>query len=49
MQQSKADSCMFRKVVGGEVALIAYVYVDDILLGVTAKDNGPFIYLRRNY
>ena len=40
MDQSKADSCVFRKVVDGEVTLIACVHVDD--LAVTAKDKETF-------
>ena len=35
MEQSKADPCVFRKVVDGEVTLIVSVYVDD--LAETAK------------
>ena len=38
MEQSKADPCMSRKVVDGEVTLIVCVHVDD--LAVTAKDKG---------
>ena len=37
IEQSKADPCVFRKVVDGEVTLIVSVHVDD--LAVTAKDK----------
>ena len=40
MDQSKADPCVFRKVVDGEVTLILYVHADD--LAVTAKDKDTF-------
>ena len=40
MEQSKADPCVFRKVVDGEVTLIVCVHVDD--LAVTAKDKKTF-------
>ena len=40
MEQSKADPCVFRKVVDEEVTLIACVHVDD--LAVTAKDKKTF-------
>ena len=40
MGQSKADPCVFRKVVNGEVTLNVCVHVDD--LAVTAKDNKTF-------
>ena len=36
MEQSKADPCMFCKVVDGKLTLIVCVHVDD--LAVTAKD-----------
>ena len=37
MKESMADSCVFRKVVDGEVTLIICVHVDD--LAVTAKEK----------
>ena len=37
MEQSKADPCVYRKVVDGEVTLIGCVHVDDP--AVTAKDK----------
>ena len=40
MEQSKADPCVFRKVVDGEVTLIVCVHVDD--LAVTARDKKTF-------
>ena len=40
MEQSKADPCVFRKVVDGEVTLIICVHVDD--LAVTAKRKNTF-------
>ena len=40
MEQSKANPCVFRKVVDGEAALIGCVHVDD--LAVTAKDKEAF-------
>ena len=40
VEQSKADPCVFRKVVDGEVTLIVCVHVDD--LPVTAKDKETF-------
>ena len=40
MEQSKADPCVFRNVVNGEVTLIVCVRVDD--LAVTAKDRETF-------
>ena len=40
MDQSKADPCMFHKVVGGEVTLNVCVHVDDI--AVTSKENDTF-------
>ena len=40
MEQSKADPCVFRKVVDGEVTLIVCVHVDD--LAVTAKGKKTF-------
>ena len=40
MEQSKADPCVFRKVVGGEITLIVCVHVDD--LAVTAKNKETF-------
>ena len=33
---------MLRKVVDGEVTLIVYVHVDDLLIAVTAKDKEMF-------
>ena len=38
-EQSKADPCVFVKVVDGEVTLIVCVYVDDLLIAVTAKKD----------
>ena len=46
MEQSKADPCVFRKVVDREVTLIICVYVDD--LAVTAKENETFDVFMRN-
>ena len=40
MEQSKADPCVIRKVVDGEVTLIICVHVDDIV--VAAKDKEMF-------
>ena len=40
MEQSKADPCVFRKVVDGEITLIVCVHVDD--LAVTGKDKEAF-------
>ena len=40
MEQSKADPCVFRQMVDGEVTLILCVHVDD--LAVTAKDKDTF-------
>ena len=40
MEQSKADPCVFRKVVDEEVTLIVCVHVDD--LAVTAKSEDTF-------
>ena len=40
MEQSKADTCVFRKVVDEEVTLIVCVHVDD--LAVTAKSKEMF-------
>ena len=40
MEQIKADPCVFRKVMDGEVTLIVCVHVDD--QGVTAKDKETF-------
>ena len=40
MDQIKADPCVFRKVVDGEIALIVCVHGDD--LAVTAKDKEMF-------
>ena len=40
MEQSKADPCVFRKVVDGEASLIVCVHFDD--LTVTAKGRGTF-------
>ena len=40
MEQSKADPCVFRKVVDEEVTLIVCAHVDD--LAVTAKDKETF-------
>ena len=40
MEQSKADTCVFRKMVDGEVTLICFVHIDD--LAVTAKDKEAF-------
>ena len=40
MEQSKADLCVFRKVVDGEITLIVCVHVDD--LAVTAKERETF-------
>ena len=39
MEQSKADSHLFLKVVDGGVTLIVCVYVDDLFIAVTAKDK----------
>ena len=40
MKQSKADTCVFRKVLEREVTLIVCVHVDDLV--VTAKDKETF-------
>ena len=40
MEKSKADPCVFRKVVDGAVTLIVCVHVDD--LAVRAKDKETF-------
>ena len=40
MEQSKADPCVFRKVVDREVTLIVCVHFDD--LAVTAKGKDTF-------
>ena len=40
MDRSKADPCVFRKVVDGEVTLIVCVYVDD--LAITTKNKEAF-------
>ena len=40
LEQSKADTCLFRKVMDGEVTLIVCVHVDD--LAVTAKGEETF-------
>ena len=40
MEQSKADPCVFSKVVDGEITLAVFVHVDD--LAVTAKDKETF-------
>ena len=40
MEQSKADPCVIRKVVDGEVTLIVCVHIDD--LAVTAKKKEAF-------
>ena len=40
MEQSKADPCVFRMVMDGEITLIVCVRVDD--LAVTAKDKETF-------
>ena len=40
MEQSKADMCVFRDVVGGEIILIVCVHVDDLV--VAAKDKETF-------
>ena len=37
MQQIKADPCMFRKMVNGEVSLIVCVHVDDIAIATKGK------------
>ena len=37
-EQSKADPCMFRKVVDGVVVMIVGVYVDDLLVGGSEED-----------
>ena len=42
MEQSKADPCVFRKVVDGEVTPIVCVHVDDLLIAVTAKGKETF-------
>ena len=42
LRQSKADPCVFRKAVNGEVTLIVCVHVDDLLIAVTAKDKEMF-------
>ena len=46
MKQSKADPCVFRKVVDGVVTLILCAHVDD--LAVTAKYKETFMFLMRN-
>ena len=40
MDQSKASTCVFHKVMDEEVALIVCVHIDD--LAVTAKDKDTF-------
>ena len=40
MEQNKADPCVFRKMMDGEVTLIVYVHVND--LAVTAKNKETF-------
>ena len=42
MERVRLDPCVFRKVVDGEVTLIVYVYVDDLLIAVIAKDKETF-------
>ena len=37
-EQSKADPCIFRKVVDGVVVMIVFVYVDDLLIGGSEED-----------
>ena len=37
-EQCKADPCIFRKVVDGEVVMIVGVYVDDLLVGGSEED-----------
>ena len=32
-EQCKANSCIFRKIVGGVVVMIISVYMDDLLVG----------------
>ena len=54
MEQSKAEPCVFRKVVDGEITLIVCVHVDDLLIAVTAKDQRYVLMLfmrswRRNF
>ena len=39
MEQKRANPCVFRKLVDGEVTFIVCVNVDDILIAVTAKDK----------
>ena len=38
IEQCKADSCIFRKVVDGVVVMIVSVYVDDLLIGGPEED-----------
>ena len=38
-EQSHADSCVFRRVVDGELVTVIVVYVDDILLASKTKEN----------
>ena len=40
MEQSKANPCVFRRVVDGEVSVIAFDHVDDLV--VAAKDKEAF-------
>ena len=37
-EQSKADPCIFRKVIDGVVVMIVGVYVDDLLVGGSEED-----------
>ena len=39
MKQSKADLCVFHKVVDEEITLNVCVHVDDLLMAVAAKDK----------
>ena len=44
MGQSKADPCVFRKVVNGEVTLIVCVHVDDLAVPAKEKETSDVLY-----
>ena len=49
-EQSKADPCIFRKIVDGSVVMIIGVYVDDLLVGGSTEDCDKLLaFLNRKF
>jgi len=44
MEQSKADPCLFFKVVDGEVTLIVCIYLDDLVVAAKEKEVSDALY-----